>query len=219
MLEDYALCVQGLLTLYQEDFDPQWFALASEMQAAQDAHFTGLGNGKRYSLSPVQNSPLPPRQDFTDGDLPSPQAMVISNLLTLNALSQDPAQLKAAEKLLLAVGDAVVKSPLVHSQYLMALDQYMDSQTLVVTVPGGNLSDAVGVFEELGRSYFPHCVFAAAKAADAEAGPAVLKGKDVVKGETSMYVLGSEGEVEGEAFTSVEEAKAALSDPCKINFA
>merc|ERR1712159_847780 len=145
MLEDYAFAVQGLLALYQEDFNPEWYELAQRIQASQETHFSGLG--KRFSLSPLEDSPLPPRQDFFDGaDLPSAQSTAITNLLTLNALlqtSSDPAEgdaaskvLRQAEQLLLSVGDNVVKSPVVHAQYLMALDQYMDSQSVILVTPG-----------------------------------------------------------------------------------
>merc|ERR1711966_412041 len=94
MLEDYALAIQGLLALYQQDCDSQWYEMALKLQESQDAHFSGLG--KRYSLSPLQNSPLPPRQDYLDGDLPSAQATAISNLLTLNALALNKADADSA---------------------------------------------------------------------------------------------------------------------------
>merc|ERR1712100_837813 len=120
MLEDYVFAIQGLLALYQEDFNQRWFDTALQLQQAQDECFTGLG--KRYSLSPLHNSPLPPRQDYLDGDLPSAQSTAITNLLTLNALNISDgeaagAMLQQAERLLLAVGDTVMKSPLSHASY------------------------------------------------------------------------------------------------------
>merc|ERR1711939_822026 len=109
--------------------DVQWYDMALKLHGAQDEYFSGLGGGKRYSLSPLQNSPLPPRQDFLDTDLPSAQATAISNLLTLNAVNLDPTNTKPAEKLLgqaekllLSVGDSIVKAPLAHASYLIALD-------------------------------------------------------------------------------------------------
>merc|ERR1719181_2361472 len=98
MLEDYAFAIQGLLALYQQDFDVQWYNMAKQLQETLESSFGGLG--KRYSLSPLQNSPLPPRQDFLDGDLPSAQATAISNLLTLNALALSKADGDPAAKLL-----------------------------------------------------------------------------------------------------------------------
>merc|ERR1719409_951840 len=40
MLEDYAFSIQGLLALYQEDFDVQWYEMALKLQGAQDEYFS-----------------------------------------------------------------------------------------------------------------------------------------------------------------------------------
>jgi len=227
ILEDYAFSIQGLLSLFQEDQDPRWHEAAVRLQQLQDDHFSGLG--KRYSLSPLHNSPLPPRQDFLDTDMPSAQSTAISNLLTLNALSLDPSNpdqagvmLQQAERLLLAVGDAVMKSPLSHASYLIALDQYMDSQTILILTPGAveANSEAASMLADIGASYFPHAVVVAADAGKLSGALAVLQGKELVDGAASIYVLGSEG---NEEFKSViggheDSAMAALHNPSEIRF-
>jgi len=226
MLEDYALVIQGLLALYQQDFDTQWYDLALELQNTQDEHFSGLG--KRYSLSPLQNSPLPPRQDYLDGEVSSAQATSISNLLTLNALSLsqlDPTLatklLEQVERLLLAVGDNVVKNPVSHAQYLIALDQYMDAQTLAVVTPEPVAeSSAKDMLIELGGKYLPHVVFVAQEESSKDSAPPVLKDKELIEGAATVYVLGSEGNTEFCAAADVDskEVHTALDKPTEIKF-
>jgi len=227
MLEDYTFSIQGLLALYQEDFDLQWYHKAVELQGLQDELFTGLG--KRYSLSPLHNSPLPPRQDFLDSELPSAQATAITNLLCLNALSLDTANpgpaaelLQHAEKLLLAVGDSVVKAPLSHASYLIALDQYMDSQTVVVMTDGPVQGDegAISLIGSLGAKYFPQALVIACDVANKDTGPAMLRDKELSGGAGAVYVLGSEGNVEfnNAAADHAPEAHSALENPSEIQF-
>lgn len=227
MLEDYALCIQGLLALYQEDFDVQWYELSLKLQEIQDELFSGLG--KRYSLSPLHNSPLPPRQDFLDSEIPSAQSTAITNLLTLNALSLDlsnpkPAEkyLQKAEKLLLAVGDAVVKAPLSHASYLIALDQYMDSQTVVIVTPGAvdKTSAAAAMLAATGSHYFPQAVFVTVDAGQVATGPPVVRDKELYQGSAAVYILGSEGNVEFNHMVSGHDQDAinALHNPSEIRF-
>jgi len=225
-LEDYAYVVQGLLALYQEDFNPEWYHHAVRIQEAQDQHFSGLG--KRYSLSPLQRSPLPPRQDFLDSDLPSAQGTAISNLLTLNALTQEAGDgpesesgklLRHAEQLLLAVGDTVVKSPVAHAQYLMALDQYMDSQTIVFMTPGPlEKSNATEMLMKFGSSYYPHAVLAGSDVSNKDSGIKVLKDKDLFQGAAGVYILGGEGNVEFNNLTSSGDAEGVLQNPSRVVF-
>lgn len=226
MLEDYAFGIQGLLALYQEDFDVRWYEMAMQLQQAQDELFGGLG--KRYSLSPLHNSPLPPRQDFVDSELPSAQGVAIHNLLLLNTLNlssskpqQADAYLQKAEQLLLAVGDSVVKAPLSHASYLIALDQYMDSQTVVVVTQGPvEQSDAVGLLAKLGTEYLPQAVFAASDVAQKEGGPPLVHDKELFQGATGVYVLGSEGNLEFNNTVADHEAevRTALDNPSEIRF-
>lgn len=223
MLEDYAFVVQGLLALYQEDFDYKWYEGALALQEAQENLFSGLG--KRYSLSPVHNSPLPPRQDYVDTDLPSAQATCISNFLTLNAMEQANSKtadkmLKEAEKLLLAVGDGAVKAPLSHASYLNALDQYMDSQTVVLVTPGDVKSNAGAELGTLGTHYFPQVVFVSCDIANRDHAAPVASDKELLQGAASLYILGSEGNVEfsNPIAEHISDACSALNNPSEICF-
>ena len=87
--------VKALLDLYQVDFDDSWLNWAHELQASIQEQF--VGNGKTYAHAPLQTALLPPFQDFTDhGELPGALSVCISNLLTLNALTGNEADLKAS---------------------------------------------------------------------------------------------------------------------------
>jgi len=219
--------VEGLLALYQEDFNMSWYELARELQDAQDSLFGGIG--KRYSLSPVANSPLPPRQDYRDTELPSAQATAIANLLVLNAMSLEPGKnnteserfLQKAEKLLLAVGDSVVKEPLAHASYLSALDLYMDSQTVVIVTPGAvKESTASGLLTELGNNYFPQAIYLASDANQVAQAPLVVRDKELYQGSAAVYILGSEGNIEFNHMVQGHDmdARAALDNPSEIRF-
>lgn len=140
----------------------------------------------------------------------------------------DPSNLKPAEsflqhaeKLLLSVGDNVVKQPLSHASFLIALDQYMDSQTVVIVTPEAvDRSSATQFLGSIGMKYVPQVVFVACESGKKDTGPPLLKDKELIGGAASIYILGSEGNIEYKGTLSDDnpEACAALQNPSEIRF-
>jgi len=120
------------------------------------------------------------------------------------------------------VGDSVVKAPLSHASYLIALDQYMDSQTVVVMTDGPVQGDegAISLIGSLGAKYFPQALVIACDVANKDTGPAMLRDKELSGGAGAVYVLGSEGNVEfnNAAADHAPEAHSALENPSEIQF-
>jgi len=81
--EDYAYLIQGLLDLYQADFDPHWLDWARALQQAMDARFAAPAGGY-YSGPADPDLWLRLREEY-DGAEPSPNSVALANLLRLDA--------------------------------------------------------------------------------------------------------------------------------------
>ena len=220
MLEDYSYTVQAMIDLYQNDFNPAWLEWAVQLQGLMQQEFGGIG--KALSHAPLKHSLLPPFQDFGDhGDLPNPLALSISTGLILSALTGDETHLKNAENLLLAVGDAAIKCAPSHSQYLTALDLYMDSQIATIVTPGDVQEGARAALAAMGTQFLPHVVVCAASEAQKSQQPsAVLHDKDLIDCAATIHVLGSENNLEfsGALVTDadIDSAMSALQNPSEL---
>jgi uncharacterized protein YyaL (SSP411 family) len=209
LLEDYAYVARGLLDLYQNDFNIEHLDWALELTESITQQFGGVG--KTFSHAPLESALLPPFTDFVDhGELPNAMAVCIENLLKLHGMTESNSYLKDAESMLLAVGDAAVKSAASHSQYLTALDLYMDSQ--VVTVLTDDQSQASEFLKLLGQNYVPQAIVVCSSGNSDH--PSVLSNKAL-----GVSVLGSESDVEysgGFTDTDLQSALEALMTPSEL---
>ncbi|MEI9893905.1 MAG: DUF255 domain-containing protein [Chthoniobacter sp.] len=81
--DDYAALIQGLLDLYEADFDIAWLQWAVELQAKQDSLFLDAEHGGYFSVTKdAPNILLRMKEDY-DGAEPSPNSVAALNLLRL----------------------------------------------------------------------------------------------------------------------------------------
>ena len=82
-LDDYAYLIQGLVDLYETDFDEQWLNWANTLQKKQDELFWDKETGGYY-FSEENGSLLPGRnKNFEDYARPNSNAVSALNLLKL----------------------------------------------------------------------------------------------------------------------------------------
>ena len=120
--DDYAALIQGLLDLYEADFDTAWLQWALELQAKQDALFGDPEHGGYFSVE--KNAPhilLRMKEDY-DGAEPSPNSVAALNLLRLAQITDRQDLRDRAAKTLAAFADQLAKSPTALPQMLVALD-------------------------------------------------------------------------------------------------
>ena len=87
-LEDYANLVEGLLALYETTFDARWFSAARELADAMIAHFADERGGF-FDTRDNHEALITRPKDFQDNATPSGNAMAITVLLKLAALTGD----------------------------------------------------------------------------------------------------------------------------------
>ncbi len=91
-LDDYAMLIDGLLALHEATGEERWLAEAVKLQATQQKHFWDEAAGG-YFFTPDDHSNLIARGKlFTDGALPSGNAIAVSNLKKLAKQIPDQAE-------------------------------------------------------------------------------------------------------------------------------
>jgi len=97
----------------------------------------------------------------------------------------------------------------------------MDSQTVVIVTPGpAEKANAESMLATMGEHYFPQAVFLVVDAAKVSTGPPVVRDKELYQGSASVYILGSEGNVEFNHMVAGHDQDAinALHNPSEIRF-
>jgi len=186
-LDDYAYLIQGLITLYEADFDESWILWAENLQKKQDELFWDLEEGG-YFLSEKNANFLPIRKkEFSDGARPNSNAVAALNLLRLYNLTFEEKYIFKARKILSAAGDMMDRFPAGFSQMLIALDFYLDrSKEIAVVGPTGSLAkDAI--LKMLHTRFIPNKVLAYASPKTTSR-LTILKDKYTEKGQTVVYV-------------------------------
>ncbi len=159
-LEDYAFYIGGLLDLYETDYSEnheQWLSFASEL--ATEAVNLFIDENGRFYLRPDNQTDLIIRpSDETDGAIPAPGSIMISNLIKLSRLTENKLFGDAAEKSLNALSGLFTNSPSGMTAGLKALDYFLNDKIEIVIVGDNNERDKM--FEMLYNKYIPNKIIA-----------------------------------------------------------
>ena len=139
--DDYAALIQGLLDLYEADFDTAWLQWALELQAKQDALFGDPEHGGYFGVE--KNAPhilLRMKEDY-DGAEPSPNSIAALNLLRLAQITDRQDFRDQAIKTLGVFAEQLTKTPTALPQMLVALDASLAKPRQIV-IAGPRDSDA-----------------------------------------------------------------------------
>ena len=119
---DYSFLIQGLIDLYQSDFDPGWLDWAAVLAEKQLKLFFDTEHGGFFMTHTEHDRHLILRvKEDSDTPIPSAGSVAALNLLRLSGLIHRPDFLNAAEKTLMALGSRVSVYPQVAPQMLVSL--------------------------------------------------------------------------------------------------
>ncbi len=122
--EDYAYFAQGLLDLYEADFDPRQLHRAMVLAADLVEYFMEQSSGRLFdTASDAEALEMRPRSTF-DGAIPSPNALALGVFARLYRLSADPVWEQASQALMQSLSGQVSRYPagfsaLLHSAALV----------------------------------------------------------------------------------------------------
>jgi hypothetical protein len=121
-LEDYAFLIEGLLDLYEADFDVRWVKEALSLADQMEEKFWDEAQGG-FFFTPAGAADVIVRiKSANDSAVPSANATAAEGLLRLGALTENPRWRHLGEKTLQAFIGMAEKEPVAFARFLCALD-------------------------------------------------------------------------------------------------
>ena len=171
-LEDYVHLTEGLLDLYQADFDLAWLLLAERLTEHQLDLFSAPEEQGFYSTKGDDPSVLLRVKEDYDGAEPSPNSIAAQNLLRLGQLLDRPEWRQRAEHTVRAFSARLNEVPEVMPQMLVASDEMRHPAVHVVLTGERGDPRLLTLLEAVHRGFLPHkLVFLADEGAKRELGP------------------------------------------------
>ena len=119
--EDYAFLIQGLLDLYEANFEIQWLQWAVELQATMDRLFWDEEGGGYFSSAADDPHLLVRLKEDYDGAEPSANSVAALNHLRLSRMVNDEAAAKKAAQIFALSARTLKGMPAAVPQLLVAL--------------------------------------------------------------------------------------------------
>jgi hypothetical protein len=156
--EDYAFLIQGLLDLYEADFDTSWLEWAQVLQAKMTALFWDPDGGG-YFGTPADARDLPVRMKEThDGAEPSANSVAALNLLRLGAIMRSAEHHRMAERLFTAFGQRLRDFPESLPQMLTSFAFACGSLRQIVIAGKRDAADTQALLRAAQRPFVPNKV-------------------------------------------------------------
>ena len=166
--EDYAFLVQGLLDLYEADFDVAWLQWAVELQAKMEALFADPAGGY-FTTSGTDASVLLRLKEDYDGAEPSPNSVAAMNLLRLEQFTGDKKHGERARKTLDSFSDQMTRLPSGVPQMLCALDASLSKPRQIVIAGPRDSAETKALLREVHARYMPNRTLILADGAEGQA--------------------------------------------------
>ena len=153
--EDHAFLIQGLLDLYEADFDLRWMRAAVTFQAKQDELFWDDAGGCYFSSEADPLLPARMKDDY-DGAEPAANSISALNLLRLARMRHDGQAEARALRILSAHSMPLQRTPTAVPQMLVALDFAVHPPSQAIIVGPRETADAL--LTALQHTFLPHTV-------------------------------------------------------------
>jgi uncharacterized protein YyaL (SSP411 family) len=154
--DDYAFVTQGLLDLYEADFNPEWLDWAIELTEAQNKRFYDATHGGFFMTAPDQDANLLLRvKEDSDNVEPSASSVTALNLLRLAQFTDRSDYQEMAEKTLTSFGAHMKEAPRALPQMLVALDFFLTEPRQVVIAGKPGAADTEAMLKVLNGMFIP----------------------------------------------------------------
>lgn len=187
-LDDYAFLAQGLLNLYEADFNSEWLARSIDLTETAVSRF-GNGSGLYY-LTPENQAELVSRPlSGPDQAIPSGVAVQAENLLKLAAYTGRNQFWEEAGRIFNAYSGEMQQNSWGYAGLIGALDGFQQGIKEFTFVSDQNTLPDLLV--KLRRKFLPHRILAwNGKGKDIENHPAseLFEGREPVNGQPTCYV-------------------------------
>jgi uncharacterized protein len=185
VLEDYTHVADGLLALYEVSFDERWFVAARELMDVVLEHFADRGG---FFDTADDHEPLITRpKGLQDNAVPSGNAMAVTVLLRLAALTGDGRYRDAAERALRLITPVAHRYPTAFAQWLIGLQLALTQLDEIAIIGDPAAADTSALLRVVAGRYRPTAV-TALTSAPADSRVPLLHGREARDGRATAYV-------------------------------
>ena len=158
MVEDYAFFGNGLVDLYETDFDPQWLLKAAELADTMLAQFHDPKDGGFFQTDGRDASVIVRAKEDYDGAEPSGNSMAALLLLRLAQFTDRTRYRDAAEKTLQLFSNHLHKAPGTVPQMLCVLDFYLSKPRQIIIAGKADAAGTRTMLRSIHDRYLPNAI-------------------------------------------------------------
>jgi uncharacterized protein YyaL (SSP411 family) len=155
-LDDYALFVQGLLDLYEAQFDLRHLSLAVRLTEKQQELFEDTEQGAFFSSADGDASLVLRVKEDYDGAEPSGNSVAVMNLLRLAQMTNRPGFRESAQKTFAAFAPRLSHVPVAVPQMLAACEWVLGQPREIILVGEKDGADTRALLRVLRRRFVPN---------------------------------------------------------------
>ena len=152
-LDDYAFMIQGLIDLYESDFDTRWLSEALALDEILTTRFLDKRSGGYFTTGSNHEVLIARLKSPQDGALPSGNGVHALNLLRLSELTGDAQLAKRAERTINSAALGLNQYPQGFPAFLMAVD-FKTARPREIVIAGEPTDPEVRAMLEVVRSRF-----------------------------------------------------------------
>jgi uncharacterized protein YyaL (SSP411 family) len=168
-LEDYAFLADGLLALYEADFQPRWFAQARRLMDEAIALFADEQHGGFFDTGSDHETLISRPKDIMDNATPSGNSVATGVLLHLAAFTGEDAYRERAIEYLRALADIMAQHPQAFGHLLCALDFSLSPVKEIAISGDPQQAETRTLLHVINSRYRPNQVLACASPQNLEA--------------------------------------------------
>jgi len=191
-LDDYALFVQGLLDLYEAQFDRRDLELAIRLTEKQMELFEDPEQGAFFASAADDTSLLMRVKEDYDGAEPSGNSVAAMNLLRLARFTNRSSFRESAERTLAAFASRLAATPSALPQMLAACEWLLGEPREIILVGGRGDADTQALLRTLHSRFVPNRVAMLVDSPETRralaAGIPSIEFMEKVEGRASAYV-------------------------------
>jgi uncharacterized protein YyaL (SSP411 family) len=190
-LEDHALLVDALVSLYQADFDPRWIAEARSLAGVMVERFWSEEDGMFFDTARDGERLVVRPRDINDSATPSGASAAATALLRLAALTGDESYERLAVREMENLSGLLERLPQGFGAMLSAIDRHLAPAREVAVVGRPDAEDTLALLRVVRGRYLPNAVLALRDPAlpeDAVRDLPLLADRPMVEGRAAAYV-------------------------------
>lgn len=206
-LDDYSYFINGLISLFESEFDLRWLNWAEELANHVLKEFWDNTSSSFFYTPKHHESLIYRPKEYQDGALPSPTGMMVTALVRLGKISGKLDFIEKAEQVLKTYSNFIEKAPLATGQFLIAWELMKNKSKEVVLVPGEDGKEEE-FLSALRSEYHPNLSILVKSQSNQE--HPLLKNRDSKNGKTTIYICEDQSCLE--PVTDLKQMKELLDE-------